>query len=426
MTREILLITRVRTLNKGNQALSRAWVTLLEGAFPDAALRVLERRPRHLLQYRLSDLAKARDPYRAFDELTTKLAKLAPGPDYTHPVAETAEILLDENIPAPTRHVALRQRLNLRGLLARAGHYADEYRHRLSACQRASLVIVNPAGEFFPREPSAAFYHLLDADVARKLGVPTAIVNHTMDITDPVLRAIIPRLYRDLDLVEFRDTASVEAFEKMGGDLSNVVVAPDLALTTEFHGTPTKRAGTVAVAINAPEAAANGYLPQWEETIAAVRGMGLRVELISNEIPFDLPFYSVLQQRFRDLPIASAGLPDREYCALLAGYDLVITSRMHTAILAMVSGTPVVPVEGASFKITGLFRELGFDTPVIRPVGNAWPGHVVDEVQRVRAAGADASSTLATRIAAVRERIHTTLVPRLQSIAKHEVMRASA
>ena len=61
MTRELLLITRVRTLNKGNQALSTAWVSMLERAFPDTSLRVLERRPRHLLQYRLSDRAKARD-----------------------------------------------------------------------------------------------------------------------------------------------------------------------------------------------------------------------------------------------------------------------------------------------------------------------------------------------------------------------------
>jgi len=426
MTREILLITRVRTLNKGNQALSTAWVSMLERAFPGTSLRVLERRPRHLLQHRLSDLGKARDPYRAFDELTTRLAKLAPGPAFAGPVRDIADIVLDEDIPSPTRHVGLRQRLNLRGLVARAGYYADEYRYRLSACQRAALVVVNPAGEFFPREPAAAFYHLLDADVARKLGVPTAIVNHTMDITDPVLRAIIPRIYRELDLVGFRDTASVEAFEKMGGDMSNVVVTPDLALITEFRGAPVKRTGTVAIAINAPEAAANGYLPHWEETIAAVRGTGLQVELISNELPFDLPFYALLQQRFRDLPIAGAGMPHDQYCQLLAGYDLVITSRMHTAILAMVSGTPVVPVEGASFKITGLFRELGFDTPVIRPVGYTWPSLVLDEVQRVRAAGDEASAALAARISSVRDRIHATLVPRLHAIAKGEPLRASA
>ncbi len=415
---EILLITRVRTLNKGNQALSAAWLAMMEQTFPGAAIRVLERRPRHLLQHRLADLAGARDPYAAFDALTTRLAKLAPGPALAGPAPRAPAIVLDEAIPTPVRFVRLRQRLNLRGLVARTGRYMDEYRRRLSACQRARLVVVNPAGEFFPREPAAAFYHLLDADVARKVGTPTAIVNHTMDITDPTLRRIIPRLYRDLAFVGFRDEASVAAFERMGGDLANVVVTPDLALVTKFDGTRVPARDTIAVAVNVPEAAANGYLPQWEEAIALLRQAGLAVELVSNELPLDLPFYQRLQQRFPDLTVAGAGLDHDAYCALLAGYGVVVTSRMHTAILAMVSGTPVVPVEGASFKITGLFRELGFDTEVIRPAGPAWPTRITEEVARVRALGDEASAALAQILATVRERIHTSIVPRLQAAAR--------
>jgi polysaccharide pyruvyl transferase WcaK-like protein len=238
-----------------------------------------------------------------------------------------------------------------------------------------------------------------------------------MDITDPTLRTIIPRLYRELTFVGFRDETSVAAFEAMGGDMANVVVTPDLALVTEFRGERTKGNGTIAIAINVPEAAANGYLAQWEEVIASLRGTGAKLELISNELPLDRPFYQRLQQRFPNLTIAGVGLPHDKYCELLAGYELVITSRMHTAILAMVSGTPVIPVEGASFKITGLFRELGFDTPVIRPAGYTWPVRVLEELERTRARGSDASAAIATQLETVRARIHSTIVPRLQAAA---------
>src|SRR5687767_14303653 len=251
---EILLITRIRTLNKGNQALSAAWLELLRQAFPATAVRVLERRPPHLLQYTLAQISRARDPFGAFDRLTTRLAQLAPGPGFIGAPQHDPRIMLDEAIPVPVRLPALRKRLNLRGWIARTGRYRRSYLERLAAVQRARLVVVNPAGEFYPREPEPAFYHLVDAHVAHKLGRPTAIVNHTMDIEDPTLRAVIPRLYRQLDLVGFRDTKSVQAFQAMGGDLANVVVAPDLALASQPALALPRRSGVIAVAINVPEA----------------------------------------------------------------------------------------------------------------------------------------------------------------------------
>src|SRR6185312_8937041 len=121
--------------------------------FPQQRVRVLERRPPHLLQFTLEQFARARDPFRAFDAVTTKLAKLAPGPDFVEAVRTDPRIALDETIAPRPRFAALRSRLNVRRWAARAGVYRDAYRRRLAACQRAALVVVNPAGEFFPDDP---------------------------------------------------------------------------------------------------------------------------------------------------------------------------------------------------------------------------------------------------------------------------------
>ncbi|HEX7836972.1 MAG TPA: polysaccharide pyruvyl transferase family protein [Kofleriaceae bacterium] len=413
---EILLITRVRTNNKGNQALSSAWAAMLQQAFPGAGVRAMERRPPHLLQYTLAEFASARDPFRMFDTVTSALARLAPGPGFIAPVHAAPRIHLQETINPEPRFAAVaefRRWLNLRRWVARAGRYRTEYRRRLAACQRAELVVVNPAGEFFPDDPAPALYHLLDAYVAHKLGRPTAIVNHTMDIADPTLRRLIPRIYRDLDLVGFRDEKSVGAFRDMGGDLGNVLVTPDLALMTRSPARRSPPPDRIAVAVHAPGATWSGRSAPWLDAIAGLRARGFDVVLVSNEMPADRAFFAQVRQRV-PVPVEGAGLDHERYCELLGGFDFVVSSRMHTSILAMVAGTPVIPVEGPSFKISGLFQELGFQAPVIQPTQAGWTDQVIDAAVRMRERRDAARAEVAAKIGAARERITSALVPRLR------------
>lgn len=410
---EVVLITRVRTHNKGNQALSAAWLAMLRRAFPAASVRALERRPAHLLQYTLEQFASARDPFRAFDAVTTRLARLAPGPGYIGPPAAVQRIQLDEGNPKERPFAALRQRLNLRRWAARAGRYRDDYRRRLAACQRAQLVVVNPAGEFFPEDPAPAMYHLLDVFVAHKLGRPAAIVNHTMDIADPTLRRLIPRIYRELAFVGFRDDKSVTAFREMGGDLGNVLVTPDLALMTALPERKDRARGRVALAVHAPAASWSDRSEKWLDVISGLRAKGFEVVLVSNEMPADKEFFAMVRQRTA-VEIQGAGLEYDRYCELLGTFDFVVSSRMHTSILAMVAGTPVIPIEGPSFKISGLFQELGFTTQVIQSSQPGWTAQVIEAAERMRGTRDASADEVATRIGVARERITTALLPRLQ------------
>jgi polysaccharide pyruvyl transferase WcaK-like protein len=417
MTPEILLITRVRTNNKGNQALSSAWAAMLQQAFPGAGVRALERRPPHFLQYSLADFASARDPFARFDAVATELARLAPGPGFIAPAQGTPRIHLQESIAPPPRFAALRRRINLRHWAARAGRYRAEYRRRLAACQRAELVVVNPAGEFFPDDPAPALYHLLDAYVAHKLGRPTAIVNHTMDISDPTLRRLIPRIYRDLDLVGFRDEKSVAAFRDMGGDLGNVLVTPDLALMTRIPASRPASRGRIAVAVHAPAASWIGRSTPWLDVITGLRDKGFDVVLVSNEMPADREFFAQVKQRVA-ITVEGAELEYERYCELLGGFDFVVSSRMHTSILAMVAGTPVIPIEGPSFKISGLFQELGLGTRVIQPTRPGWTDEVIAAAVAMRDRRDTAAAEVTQKIGAARARITAALVPRLQQAVR--------
>ncbi|HEY6180361.1 MAG TPA: polysaccharide pyruvyl transferase family protein, partial [Kofleriaceae bacterium] len=304
-------------------------------------------------------------------------------------------------------------RLNLRRWAARAGRYRDDYRRRLAACQRAQLVVVNPAGEFFPDDPAPALYHLLDVFVAHKLGRPAAIVNHTLDVTDPTLRRLIPRIYRELALVGFRDDKSVAAFRDMGGDLGNVLVTPDLALMTRRPAKRSPERGRVALAVHAPAASWIDRSTPWLDVITGLRGKGFDVVLVSNEMPADQGFFAMVQQRAQ-VSVAGAGLAYDRYCELLGTFDFVVSSRMHTSILAMVAGTPVIPVEGPSFKISGLFAELGFAQPVIQSTQPGWTDQVIEAALRMRNGRDACADDVAAKIGVARERITAALLPRLQ------------
>lgn len=410
---EVVLITRVRTNNKGNQALSSAWLAMLQQAFPAARVRAMERRPPHFLQYTLAEFAADADPFPRFDRVTSALARLAPGPDAIAPPSPVQHIELDERIARKPRFAALRQRLNLRRWAARAGRYREDYRRRLAACQRAQLVVVNPAGEFFPDDPAPALYHLLDVFVAHKLGRPAAIVNHTLDVNDPTLRRLIPRIYRELALVGFRDDKSVAAFRDMGGDLGNVLVTPDLALMTRRPARRAPERGRVALAVHAPAASWVDRSTPWLDVITGLRGKGFDVVLVSNEMPADQGFFTMVQQRTQ-VAVAGAGLAYDRYCELLGTFDFVVSSRMHTSILAMVAGTPVIPVEGPSFKISGLFAELGFTQPVIQSTQPGWTHQVIEAALRMRNGRDACADDVAAKIGVARERITSALLPRLQ------------
>ncbi|HEY0190413.1 MAG TPA: polysaccharide pyruvyl transferase family protein [Kofleriaceae bacterium] len=414
---EVLLITRIRTNNKGNQALSSAWAAMLAEAFPGAQVRALERRPSHVAQYTFDQLQHARDPFRLFDEMSSQLAKLAPGPGFISAPKGPPRIQLSEAITPEPMFAALRKRLNLRKWAARAGRYREDYRKRLAAIQRAQLVVVNPAGEFFPENPAPAFYHLLDAHVAKKLGRHTAIVNHTLDVNDPTLRKLIPRIYKDLDLVGFRDDKSIATFKAMGGDLANVLVTPDLALMTARPAGRKPVANRVAIAVHAPAASWSDRASLWVDVIAGLKAKGFDVVFVSNEVPADEAFYARVRERV-EVPFEGKGLDYDRYCAMLGGFEFVVSSRMHTSILAMVAGTPVIPIEGPSFKISGLFAELGFDRQVIQPTQPGWVQQAIDAAVGMRGADSAAVQEVETRIVAARARITEALIPRLQQAGR--------
>jgi polysaccharide pyruvyl transferase WcaK-like protein len=69
---------------------------------------------------------------------------------------------------------------------------------------------------------------------------------------------------------------------------------------------------------------------------------------------------------------------------MLARYPVVVSSRLHTCVLGLAAGAPVVPVETGTFKLTGFFEQLGDPTRPVRMGEEGWQDELLTRVDKVR------------------------------------------
>ena len=76
-TKKITLITRLRTENAGNEALSETFIRFLDHSLPSAEIRVLDRIPQAMSHLNCQPLRQSSDPIAMFDAIAEDLAERA-------------------------------------------------------------------------------------------------------------------------------------------------------------------------------------------------------------------------------------------------------------------------------------------------------------------------------------------------------------
>jgi polysaccharide pyruvyl transferase WcaK-like protein len=117
------------------------------------------------------------------------------------------------------------------------------------------------------------------------------------------------------------------------------------------------------------------------------------------------------------MPVRSTGrdLDYAGYAALLGSFDIVISSRLHTCVLALCAGTYVIPVETGTFKLSGFFSQIGLPDAAIPLNVSGWGDQILARLAAYRDDPSPLESQLAARDAA-REELLTRLRPRLRSM----------
>lgn len=406
--REILLVTRTVTQNQGNQALSIVWRDLLGSCFPEHKVRPIERNPTYLKRFRTHRFAAAADPIAAFDTAARGLlAGLPERPGRRPPIDPI--IRHDSRSRPNARFRTFRRLLALRSRLAGLGLAKRAYLERLALFPGAALVVVNPAGEFLAGATDAAIGYLLDIRCAQLLGIPTAVVNLSFEVTDPTVRRLSAFVFDQCDLVELRDSESQREYEAAGGRRVPLVL-PDAALLTKRPSQPASLTpkGSLALAINARQVRDAGLDTEWEAFLQRLLQSGLTPTLTSNEWSTDAPLWGPVLAN-QQITAVGQRKDYRAYMEMLGGFETVVSSRLHSCVLAMLAGTAVVPLELGTFKLTGFFKQAGFTDLPVRLGSPGWQDAVLGRIAAIQADPAAARAAQAARRDTARRYLHDNL-----------------
>lgn len=382
-SREILLVTKTVTQNQGNQALSIAWRDLLGECFPHHQIRPVERGPAYLKRYRVGRFSAAADPIAEFDAVARKLIAQLPSRPGTRPPIDPT-IRHDDRIRQVVRFRSLRRLLSVRSRLAGLGLARRAYFDRLALFPGVALVVVNPAGEFQCDATDTAIAYLLDVRCAQLLGVPTATVNLSFEVADPTVRRLSAFVLDQCEILELRDRESRAEYEAAGGR-HDPLVLPDAALLTAMPKADGVRPSTakIALAINALQVRQAGLEQDWQQFLERLLVAGQRPVLTSNEWSTDEPFWGPLLAQHQISAVGQRA-DYAEYMALLGTFGIVVSSRLHTCVLALLAGSVVVPVESGTFKLTGFFRLAGFAELPVRLGSDGWQDVIIARIRYIR------------------------------------------
>lgn len=370
----ITIITRMNPPNTGNQALSAAWIGLIRHLFPAYKVYALEREPAALMSFELSSLEPNQDEiWRSFSHAADKLLALPRKSSSADTLEAWPEsVKLAPSAPSLKHRLVRRFRRHV-GLLNK--RLSDsEYSKRLETYRQSALVIANPAGEFDPSAPpDTPARLLLDLYVASRCGAATAIVNHSVEVEHQNLKLLIPKVYSKFDAVLVRETSSKEALVALGVDDRKIRVATDAVFwsSNAYQGgsEPSSQSSSIGLALNSALPHTNDEI--CKEICRLVTDRFNGVSFISNCWKQDAACGEMLAQSF-DIELQARAMPVDQYVQYLRKFELIISARLHTLILAMSCGIPVIPIEGQIRRVEGIMRDMQYPLPTVQMGDPDW------------------------------------------------------
>ncbi len=228
---------------------------------------------------------------------------------------------------------------------------------------------------------------VFEFDLARVLGVPYVLLPQSLGpFRAPANIKAMRRIARHAASVMVRDDRSLEHLRAIGADVSRVRVIPDVvfALADETSTTRLRERRTpdrelrVAISVrqldNYKELTDHDVPQRFSEAMVAlvtdlVRRRGARVTFVST--CQGIPDYwtddsAVATAIAGELPsdVRTSVTVDREFrttaqlVQTLAGFDVLVGTRLHACILGLAAGTLVLPV-AYEFKTHTVFGQLG-------------------------------------------------------------------
>ncbi|WP_276373572.1 polysaccharide pyruvyl transferase family protein [Chryseolinea sp. H1M3-3] len=388
---KILLITKLKTTNIGNQALSDEVIKLYERT-PEN-LHVAGR-PEGLFGFSIEKLKKSEDALRTFEAWATSIVDILKPSMHTVvfvPVTRKVELLSFNDFKVRNDKWYQRIKDVFRKYVHSDALFAKAYKKRFLTVAAADSIVYSGAGEV--GDNNIFLRQLLELRIAQKIGKKTYAINQSVEVVESPMRQICGFVYKQLDEIIVRGHMSRDNLVSLGVPLARIKCFPDSAFLNQ---TPSLEAREAlrnrynilkpAVGINATKVADD--INAWEEIIKLLKKLGYNLYFISNDPVSDKVLGEHFAARHGLIPILEF-INYPEYSALLSNFSFVISCRLHTNELALTGSTPVIPIEGRHFKTKEVFNLVNYPIPVTNTGSSNWPDEIKQQIETLHSKNND-------------------------------------
>lgn len=385
--KKIFLITKLKTSNIGNEALSHEIIRLFNETAKDSIINV-NGRPIGLDGYLPARLLKASNPIQEFENWTDKIvAKINSEPD-TSFTSNNGRVILYHQSNDFKKDKWKSKLRPIKRFINSLLVYSKEYKKRASILKGADWLIYSGAGEVTDgyrknfNDAHVFLRQMIEIRVAQKLGIKTAAVNQSIFVNLTLSQEIIGHVYKNMQKIVIRGTSSRDCLIQYGVPASLIEMAPDSAINTVFENADKvlKNSNTIGLNFSNHVKITDEEI---ERIIDYIKSIGKKVVYCTNEPIGDQAIIDKLKKKF-NVPLLEGHTNYKAYAKKLAEFDFVISARVHTNMLSMISHTIVVPIEGNDFRLQELLE--GFEYPLM-PVKSqeaGWVDKLIENIESVR------------------------------------------
>ncbi|MEI2748031.1 MAG: polysaccharide pyruvyl transferase family protein [Ferruginibacter sp.] len=374
--KKVFLITKLKTTNLGNEALSNEIISLFSGISNDVILNV-NGRPFGLDGYYPKRIINQSDPVAVLDKWADKIVAKIKKEAGTGFNKQVPAVKLLKNDSGDLKNESIRAKLRpLKRVIVSFFPYWKEYRQRASTLKNADWLIYSGAGEV--GDNIVFLRQLVEIRVAQKLGIKTAAVNQSVVIKTDPFKKLVGHVYGNMSKIVIRGTTTRENLISYGVPGNIIEVAPDSAINAAFPPSARPQRDPLLVGINITP-----RIKITEEEIgkvvAHIRSLGRKLIFITNE-PFEDSKVSPLFTEKLGVEFVKNFSSYHEYMKQLASCDFVISARLHTNILSLDTHTPIIPIEGNVFKSTELLKQLEYPVKTLNSQDEGWVNQLIREI----------------------------------------------
>ncbi len=202
---------------------------------------------------------------------------------------------------------------------------------------------------------------LFELYLAQRLGCRTIVASYSFTVTDPLAREVAAVVLPAVDVHLVREPLSEQRLIELGVPPERIHVLPDFAWAWEVPANSSQDAlgqwrnrlrNGVGLAIRGDRAV---HVDGWVQVARNLRAAGRPVALIQTCPSQDAPVARKIAAE-SGAQLLPTTLPLAALISSFGWFDLVVTDRFHGAIMALVAGVPVVPLEANTIKLRGMFQ----------------------------------------------------------------------